>query len=203
MLVLDHLAVAANTLEEGRAHILQVLGIEMQSGGEHERFGTHNLLIGLEDGLYLECIAIDPAAEAPQDARWFDLDRFEGAARLHNWICRTDDIGAALTQMPPNSGRVVDLARGDLRWQMAVPVNGQLPYDDICPALIEWQGAHPAPRLVQSGARLKRLELCHPDADTLREALTPLLQDPRVVILTADQPGMRACFDVAGEERWL
>ncbi|CUH85879.1 VOC family protein [Thalassovita mediterranea] len=203
MLTLDHLAVAANTLDEGQAHVLQTLGIKMQPGGQHERFATHNLLIGLADGLYLEVIAIDPAARAPVDARWFNLDRFAGAARLHNWICRTDDMTTALAQMPAGAGRIVDLARGDLRWKMAVPEDGKLPYDEMCPALIEWQGAHPAPRLVQSGARLTRLEVTHPQGEALAATLAPLLDDPRVVITAGDAPLMRACFDVAGQERWL
>ena len=203
MLVLDHIAVAANTLDEGRAFVARRLGIEMGPGGQHARFGTHNLLIGLEDGLYMEVIAIDPQAPPPPDARWFDLDGFAGAPCLHNWICRSEDIEAALAQMPDGAGRVVDLARGDLRWKMAVPQEGKLPYDEICPALMQWQGDHPAAKLPQSGARLKQLELTHPDADALAATLAPLLQDPRVVLKTGEAPLMRACFEVEGQDRWL
>ncbi|MCG7493105.1 VOC family protein [Thalassobius sp. Cn5-15] len=203
MLVLDHLAVAAKSLEAGSAFVAEKLGLDMQPGGRHARFGTHNMLIGLADGLYLEVIAIDPEAVPPEDARWFDLDCFTGAPRLHNWICRAEDMNTALARMPVGAGRVVDLARGDLSWQMAVPEDGKLPYDEICPALIQWQGAHPASRLVQSGARLKRLEVLHPEGAVLAATLAPMLNDPRVMIRTGDAPAMRACFDVAGQERWL
>lgn len=81
MLELDHLAVAAETLEDGREAVETALGVRLQPGGQHPHFGTHNMLLGLEDGLYLEVISIDPAAPKPGYARWFDLDRFEGFAR--------------------------------------------------------------------------------------------------------------------------
>ena len=188
MLALDHLAVAAETLDAGRAHVEAVLGVALQPGGQHAHFGTHNLLLGLEDGLYLEVIAVDPAAAPPAAPRWFDLDRFVGAPRLGTWICRCDDLEAALAQAPNGAGRPVDLARGDLRWRMAVAADGRMPFDGAFPALIQWQGAHPAARLMRSGCRLRRLIVAHPEAAALRKALAGMLNDPTVVI--EDGPGM-------------
>ena len=123
---MDHIAVAATTLEEGREAVEDALGVVLQSGGQHEHYGTHNLLLGLEDGLYLEVIAIDPDAPVPTYPRWFDLDRFEGRARPHIWICRTNDLASAVSRFP-EAGLPVSLERGDLRWQMAVPSTGILP----------------------------------------------------------------------------
>lgn len=181
MMRLDHLAVAAESLEAGRAHIEEALGLRLQPGGQHEHFGTHNILLGLEDGLYLEVIAIDPGAPAPAYPRWFDLDRFTGVPRLRNWICAVGDLGAALLRHP-GAGRAVALARGDLRWRMAVPVDGILPLDNLFPALIEWQGAaHPAARLTPSGARLSRLVVSHPEAAILWATVGAELHDARVV----------------------
>lgn len=181
MMRLDHLAVAAESLEAGRAYVEDALGLRLQSGGEHSHFGTHNLLLGLEDGLYLEVIAIDPAAPAPSYPRWFDLDRFSGVPRLRNWICAVDDLDAVLMRHP-RAGRPVALARGDLRWRMAVPEDGILPMDNLFPALIQWQGAvHPATRLPPSGARLVRLVISHPEVATLQTWLGPELSDGRVV----------------------
>ena len=178
---LDHLAVAAETLEAGRALVEERLGLRLQTGGKHAHFGTHNLLLGLEDGLYLEVIAVDPEAPAPGYPRWFDLDRFSGLARLQTWICAVDDLDAAVVQYP-RAGAPVALARGDLRWRMAVPEDGVLPWDNRFPALIEWQGAaHPVARLEASGARLERLVVCHPEAAALGAALGPVLRDARVV----------------------
>ncbi|WP_297769748.1 VOC family protein [uncultured Roseovarius sp.] len=187
---LDHLAVAAETLEAGRALVEDRLGLPLQAGGQHAHYGTHNLLMGLAEGLYLEVIAVDPVAPAPDYPRWFDLDRFSGAPRLSNWICAVDDLEAAIARHP-QGGAPVDLARGDLRWRMAVPGNGALPRDNCFPALIEWQaGGHPSARLAPSGARLERLIVAHPEAGALRSDLGDLT-DPRVVF-EAGAPGLRA-----------
>ena len=95
-LILDHLAVSGETRDAARAHIEEALGFPMQTGGEHEKFATHNHLMGLEDGLYLEAISIDPNVPNPDRARWFNLDNFSGTPRLTNWICAVPDMAAAL-----------------------------------------------------------------------------------------------------------
>ncbi|SLN28855.1 hypothetical protein ROG8370_01124 [Roseovarius gaetbuli] len=188
---LDHLAVAAESLEAGRVWVEDSLGLRLQAGGQHAHFGTHNLLLGLEDGIYLEVIAIDPGAEAPVCPRWFDLDRFSGAPRLNTWICQVDDL-AGLVARYPEAGRPVALSRGDLHWQMAVPEDGILPYDTLFPALMEWgRGGHPSARLTPSGGRLERLVVSHPQAAALAGALGPVLDDRRVVFETG-AAGLRA-----------
>ena len=203
MLKLDHLAVAAETLEAGRAAVEDALGVTLQAGGRHPLFGTHNLLLGLEGGLYLEVIAIDPEAPAPERPRWFDLDRMSGGPHLRNWICRTDDLAKA-AEMFPGAGDVLSLERGDLRWQMAVPPTGVLPYDNIFPALIQWQaGGHPAERLTPSGIRLSRLVVCHPEAAALSEELAPVLNDKRVMFEPAATPELWAQFDTPQGPRVL
>lgn len=191
---LDHLAVAAETLDHGVAAVEAALGVALAAGGQHLTMGTHNRLLGLGD-VYLEVIAVDPSLPAPAGPRWFDLDRFQGRARLTNWIAACDDLAAELAQSPPGSGVPVALARGDFRWQMAVPVDGMLPYDGAYPALIAWQDAHhPTNVLADSGARLTRLEIAHPAAEALREALRGRLADPRIVITSGPAKAMRAEF---------
>ncbi len=187
-LALDHLAVAAETLEEGAAAVEAALGVALQPGGRHAHFGTLNRLLGLEDGLYLEVIAIDPDAPAPAFPRWFDLDRFAGRPRPRAWICRTGDLDG-LVAAHPGAGHPVALARGDLSWRMAVPETGVLPYDNVFPAVIEWQGeAHPAARLMPSGCALRRLVVSHPRAAALEAELAGALRDARV----AFEPGVPA-----------
>lgn len=203
MLALDHLAVAARTLKEGRAYVEEALGITLQKGGQHPRYGTHNLLVGLEDGLYLEVISVDPQADLPPDPRWFRLDEFDDTPVLHNWICRTENLVETLQDMPKGSGRPVALTRGDLRWKMAVPEDGRLPFDEMCPAVIEWNGRHPAPSLTQSGARLLTLVVQHPQAGELADQLSSQLHDPRLRFETADEPALRAEFEINGEVRVL
>jgi hypothetical protein len=203
MLTLDHLAVAATSLDKGTAAVEAALGVTLAPGGQHPHMATHNRLLSLGPDLYLEMIAADPAQPRPAWPRWFDLDRFTGPPRLTNWICRCDDIGTELALSPPGTGTPVALARGDFRWQMAVPASGILPFDNAFPALIQWEGsAHPAPRLPDIGIRLTRFEIAHPDALALRAALHTRLNDPRVVFTPGPQ-AMRATFATPHGDRHL
>lgn len=191
---LDHLAVSAGTLAEGVATVEAALGVALAPGGVHPHMGTHNRLLALGD-IYLEVIAADPAATPPAWPRWFDLDRFVGPPRLTNWIAACDDLEAEIARGPEGVGTPIALERGDLRWRMAVPASGQLPFDDAFPALIQWQGsAHPAERLPEAGVRVTRLEVCHPRADGLSAALAGRMADPRVVVLPGPVKALRATF---------
>lgn len=195
MLELDHIAISGETLEEAQRFVEEALGVPLQPGGEHAVFHTHNALLGLEDGLYLEAIAINPDAPTPDRPRWFDLDRFEGAPRLTNWICRAPDLSDILEEIDLDLGEPVDLERGDLRWQMAVPRDGILPFDNCAPAIIAWKTrTHPASRLTPRGVRLRHLMVIHPQSGLLSEHLAPHLSDNRIVFETGS-PGLRASFD--------
>lgn len=203
MLVFDHIAVSALTLDEGTAAVEAALGVALTAGGQHPHMATHNRLLNLGD-IYLEVIAADPAAPRPAWPRWFDLDRFDGPPRLTNWICRCDDLTAEVAASPAGVGTPVALARGDLRWSMAVPADGILPFDNAFPALIQWQGrAHPVQRLPDCGVRLTRLEIAHTDADALRAHLAPRLTDPRIAIVNGPAKAMQATFSTAHGDRLL
>lgn len=181
MIICDHIAVSGETLAEARAYVEDALGVRLQPGGEHDVFYTHNALLGLEDGLYLETIAINPDGPKPERPRWFDLDRFCGKPRLTNWICQTEKLSEVLGQLPAGMGQPVNLQRGNLRWAMAVPDSGKLPFDNCAPALIEWfTTPHPAKHLIPSGVRIRHLTVRHPDADSLNSMLSAVLNDDRV-----------------------
>ncbi|WP_299615274.1 VOC family protein [uncultured Tateyamaria sp.] len=202
-MIFDHLVVGATDLEAARAHVEEALGVSMQPGGTHAVFQTHNALIGLEDGLYLEAIAPNPAVPAPTRPRWYGLDRFSGSARLSNWACSVTDMDAALDQMPDGTGVPVAVSRGDLSWRMAVSRDGTTPYDNLWPALIEWPvGVHPAPHLTRTGIRLLRFTLVHPQGDVLASALRGQLSDDRVKVETG-AVAMQAVFDTPHGKRTL
>lgn len=191
MLSLDHIAVLGETLEEAAAHLEDVLGDPLLPGGKHARYGTHNRLLGLAPNLYIEAIAIDAGAPPPPDARWFGLDSFHGPARLDKWVCRVDDLDAAL-QALPMAGKRVELSRGDLRWAMAVPEDGLLPFDGLFPALIQWHGDLLPGKLIPAGGlKLTSLTVQHPQADQLATLLEPLL-DSGMVRFAIGSPGLAA-----------
>lgn len=198
---LDHLAVSCTALAEGAAAVGDALGVALQPGGEHPTMGTHNRLLSLGPQEYLEIIAINPDAPSPDRPRWFGLDGFRGPPRLTNWVARVDDLDAALAEAVPGTGRATDLRRGDFRWRMAVPDDGCLPFDDAHPALIEWQGGlKPQDRLPDAGCRLERLEIAHPDADRLRQALG--LADRRIHVVTGPK-ALRATIMTPHGARYL
>lgn len=172
---LDHLVVAARTLEEGTRFIERVLGVPTQSGGQHVRMGTHNRLLNLGNGVYLEIIAIDPAGNAPFQPRWFALDSADMQARLADgpklvhWVARTDDIEreAALSAVP--LGAIQSMERGAFKWRITIPADGSLPGNGIVPTLIQWDiDDHPTRRLPESGCRLQSLRATHPDAASFK-----------------------------------
>lgn len=202
MLVLDHLAVGCTEIGQGVDWVQQQLGVTLQPGGQHLRYGTHNMLLGLADGIYLEVIAKDPDAAPFDGPTWFGLDDFTGPPRLGNWICGTDDLDAALAHAPATVGSPRALERGDLRWQITVPDDGSMPYGGAYPTLIQWaEGTrHPAARLADSGCRLTAFVVTHPEAATIAPMID--MDDPRVAFRTGPA-GFSATFDTPHGQRTL
>ena len=180
-LALDHLVVAARTLEEGPAWLEARTGVATVPGGRHALMGTHNRLAGLGPGAYLEIIAIDPDAPVPARPRWFALDSAAMRARLAagpalvHWVARTDRIEAARAAHPGLVGEVLSLSRGDYRWRIGVAADGSMPAGGAFPTLIQWDGErHPATGLPESGCRLERLTVRAPGAAALLGSLRAL-----------------------------
>lgn len=201
---IDHLVVAGASLAEAEEVSEQALGVTLTASGRHELFGTHNRLLGFQGRDYFEAIAIDPDGNDPGRPRWFGLDGFEGPARLVTWVARVPDLNAALA-VYPEAGQIIDLARGDLRWRMAVPADGALAFGGVMPMLIEWQGdLHPCDQLGQSDLRIARLELRHPEAKTIGALFDTLgLNDPRVQLQDAPNASLQAILSGSDEERRL
>ncbi len=197
-IILDHLAVACTSLDEGTAWVEERLGVTLQQGGQHARYGTHNRLLGLAGGIYLEVIAPDPDAVPQAAHRWFGLDDFAGPPRLANWICQVDDIA----QAPTVAGPPRALQRGALSWQITVPDDGSLPYGGGFPTLIQWRRGvtHPAASLPPSGCGLRQLQIAHPDAKAIGRMIA--FDDPRIV-LTTGPFAMQASFDTPHGVRTL
>jgi hypothetical protein len=179
MPALDHLVVAATDLDSGARWLEDQLGVPLMPGGAHVLMGTHNRLLRLGGGecVYLELIAINPAAAPPTRPRWFALDdpalqaRLAKRPHLIHWVARSDDLAREAT---PAHGEILAMQRGDFRWRITVPADGHLPDGGHSPTLIQWDVPfHPADRLPKSGCTLLQLETSGSGR------LTALLEAPR------------------------
>lgn len=176
-LAIDHLIVAARSVDEGDAWVESRLGCTLAAGGRHPLMGTHNRLLGLGDRVYLEVIAVDPGATPPSRPRWLSLDapamreRLERGPALIHWVASTDDIVVLASASPVDVGEIIAVSRGDLRWRITVSRDGSLPAGGVFPSLIEWEGSSPAAALPESGCRLESLDIAHPSARSFVEAL--------------------------------
>lgn len=184
----DHLVVAAASLEQGAAWCEATLGVTPGPGGEHPLMGTHNRLLRIATvdypRAYFEIIAVQPQRTPQCARRWFDLDDetvrdtlARSGPRLLHFVASVPDVGAAVARL-----RALDIERGApvaasrmtprglLAWQITLRDDGQRLFDGTLPTLIEWGATHPAPGLPESGVTLQSLSVTHPRADTLRTA---------------------------------
>jgi hypothetical protein len=202
--VLDHLVVAAATLEEGEDYVESRLGARPLRGGKHVAMATHNSLLKLGEKTYLEVIAIDPDGVAPGRPRWFGLDTavlhdaVQGAPRLIHWVARTDDIFAARRACPVDCGEVHAMARGTFEWRITIPADGHLPGCGVLPTLIQWaDGRHPTDAMSDAGIRLVALAGAHPEPDAIRSTLAALSLADTLKVTFAMTPRVAAMLRTA------
>ena len=180
-LTLDHIVVAAPSLEAGVDHVRELTGLEMGPGGEHPLMGTHNRLLRLGADSFLEVIAVNPDAPAPDRPRWFGLDQPVQKPHLAHWVLRCSDMTTMLPDMPGLLGPAIPVTRGDLSWLLTVPEDGRLPLDGAMPSILEWKADPLPPTQMQGGeAELLSLTVQHPDAAWIGAQLAARLIDPRI-----------------------
>ena len=197
---IDHLAVVCSDLATGVAYVESALGVDLQFGGQHVHYGTHNRLLGLGPGLYLEVIAPDPYVPPPPRPRWFGLDAAPKVPRLGNWIVRSDTMAG----LPPDAGTIVPLRRGDLEWELTVPEDGSLCEGGAFPSIIYWaSGPHPSARLLDVGVRLTALTVSHPEPDRIRAMLGPRFKDERLRLIAGPEVTLSAKFSTPDGQRTL
>jgi len=172
----DHLVVAAASLEQGVAWCEALLGITPGPGGKHALMGTHNRLFSIASEAfplaYFEIVAIDPDAPPPGRPRWFGLDdpalqaRIAEQPRLVHMVARSSMLDMhrwgliAVGLQPGEPVRATrDTPQGRLEWQIMLRPDGSLLCGGALPTLIQWDGTHPAERMPASGVTLGALSL--------------------------------------------
>ena len=198
MWTFDHLAVAAETLEDGVAYAEDALGVSLGPGGTHAKMGTYNRLLSLGNREYLEVIAIDPSAPTAAMPRWFGLDEFSGPPRIVSWLCRVSDLSAAVQGR--DVGAAHPMERGDYRWSISIRPDGSTPMGGAHPNPLQWQGPHPVDNMSDTGVRLTSLKITTPDAEVLSQLP---LDDDRIGFLTGTAVHFRAQIQTPNGVRTL
>jgi hypothetical protein len=189
---IDHLVVAAATLEEASAWCEATLGVTPGPGGEHPLMGTHNRLLRIatvnHPRAYFELISIQPGKTPQRARRWFDLDdesvrdtiRRDGP-RLVHFVASVPDARqavSALHTLGHDRGEIIRASRmtprGLLEWQITVREDGQRLMSGTLPTLIQWDGIHPAAGLPESGVTLQALCAYAPQPAELQRAYDAL-----------------------------
>ncbi len=182
--MIDHLVYGARDLYKAVAELSERLGVHARPGGRHPGIGTHNALISLGPGTYLEVIA--PDSSQPPPARLpFGLDVLT-EDRLITWAARVAGIEGRAARARASCydpGPVLAMSRktpdgGQLRWRLtwrAEPAG-----DGLVPFLIDW-GDTPQPSLgAPEGCTLIDLRGQHPRPDTVLALLRALEVDMEV-----------------------
>ena len=167
MLCLDHLTIIAPSLAEGVEHVRGCLDLDIPYGGTHPEMGTHNHVLRLGEGTYLEVIAADPSVPPPAGPRWFGLGDLKvvqsdwaNGNRLRGWVARTDDIDAVLIGHGELLGGKIRIGTYG---QFSLLPDGSLPLDGVLPSVIDRAGRNPrSTRLKDHGVQLRDFVLEHP-----------------------------------------
>ena len=205
---LDHIVIAADSLQQGVDYVRSRLGVDIPKGGVHQTMGTHNHLMQLANDSYLEVIAIDPEAAVPSRPRWFGLDQammraaLKRQPRLITWVMNTPDIRQLAEVANFDIGTPTALSRDDLKWEIALTDDGRLLADGMLPYCIQWHSEpHPSHGMADLGCILHALTIYHNRPRWIAERLEAIDASHLVQIETlpdSESPYLAATIETPG-----
>ncbi len=199
--MLDHLVYATPNLEKSISDIAAKWGVQPTPGGKHAGRGTHNALLDLGDGRYLEIIGPDPEQPEPTGPRGFGIDGMV-TPRVVTWAAKAPGIearvaGARAAGYDPGEPQAMsrDVPAGQrLHWKLTRNTAG----DGLVPFLIDWgETAHPSTTSAR-GCRLVSLRAEHPEPGVISRMLAALGEElgvsvgvaPLMIAMIETQNGM-------------
>lgn len=186
----DHVMLGIDDLERGIAQFEELTGVRPVFGGKHPG-GTHNALVSLGDGTYLEILAVQPGVAPPED--------YAGLKQLHTltpigWAVSSKDsaqlrnrlTSAGLAVTESTAGSRTTPAGTTLSWQTFGLKEGF----DEAPFFIVWspQSAHPS-TTAPTGCKLQQWRVAGPHLRTLEQLRSAL--DLRIDVAEAKSTALR------------
>lgn len=194
---IDHLVLAAPSLESGIEQVHLLTGTAPVFGGRHEGAGTHNALLSLGAPTYLEVLAPDPEQPSTRSALLGDGELT--TPRLHGFAVGCDDLDRAVSELrAAGFAEVSDpfaMTRrqpdgSDLAWRLAFiggTVGGARPF------LISWGTTTSPADSTPVGGHLLALRAGDPEPTAVARALEVLEID--VVVEESPTRWLRATIE--------
>ena len=194
LVMLDHLLWEEFRLEEGETRFADLTGVSPAFGGAHPDRGTHNSLLSLGEGVYLEIIAPNPAqAEAfgfPEEAP----PGFEPG--LFAFGMKSDDlehVRHSVERAGLSASSLQDVSRerpnGEvLRWQTLI-IEGH-DFGHVVPFFTRSDGAPHPSETPPKGCELLEFSVGHPENEKLSRLYDAL--EVNVPVFPSEQPRLRA-----------
>jgi hypothetical protein len=186
----DHILLGIDDLDRGMEQFEKLTGVRPVYGGKHPR-GTHNALVSLGDGTYLEILALQPNVAPPKE--YADLKKLRALTPI-GWAVSSKDsaqlrsrlTSAGLAVSEPNPGSRTTPAGKELSWQTF----GLEHAFEEAPFFIVWspQSAHPS-TTSRAGCRLQQWRVAGPHLKRLEQLRTAL--DLRVDVAEAPSTSLR------------
>jgi len=195
--MLDHLVYAAPDLDQAIDGIERHLGVRPAPGGKHAGGLTHNALLSLGAGSYLELIA--PVRRGALTAGLpFGLETVT-EPRLVAWAVSVDDIEGRVEAAKTKGydpGAIIASGRelpdgSSLKWRLAI--NPQPAGNGLVPFLIQWLSEPHPSTTAPAGCQFVALRAEHPDPANIQAVLAALEVEMEVVRGPASR--LTATFD--------
>ena len=186
----DHILLGIDDLDRGVEQFEKLTGVRPVYGGKHPR-GTHNALVSLGNGTYLEILALQPNVAPPKE--YEDLKKLDTLTPI-GWAVSSKDsaqlrsrlTSAGLAVSEPSPGSRTTPAGKELSWQTF----GLEDAFEEAPFFIVWspQSAHPS-TTSPAGCRLQQWHVAGPHLKKLEQLRTAL--DLRVDVAEAPSTTLR------------
>lgn len=187
---IDHIMLGIDDLDRGVKAFEEATGVKPVYGGKHPR-GTHNALVSLGDGTYLEIIAVQKGSKPPDD--------YAGLAQLHTltpigWAVSSKDSAQLRSRLQAAGMAVTDPSPGSRTTPAGKTLSWQT-FDlkdnfEEAPFFIVWSAQTPHPSTTSpTGCTLQQWRIAGPHQKNLEQLRHTL--ELRVDVADAKATAMR------------